>query len=200
MIQHREDFFGRSIGKFRIDQFNSVMTENYKSMLYKKYNVVGHLEFKQFDHDFLSLEEYLQQRRKDTFDLFDRFIIEHVDTDYYIDGFPYGFNLYNLFTAFKKVDIPLFTMLLFTNNFGIEEEVKELIEDYNDFPTIIYSFVTKTHCGSHYSHRDIDTSSITMPAVCMLGKPRSHRNALYRYFEDQNLLDRVAVSLRSKHE
>lgn len=195
MMQHRE-----GLGNERINQFKSHMTENYKSMLYEKYNIVGHLEFKQFDHNFLSLEEYLQNRKKETFSVRDRFIIEHIDTDYYVDGFPYGFNLYNLFTAFKKVDIPLFTILLFTNHFGIEEEVNGLIEDRRDFPTIVYSFVTKTHYSTKYSHCDIDTSSITMPAVCMLGKPRSHRNALYCYFEAQDLLDRVAVSMRSKHE
>ena len=172
------------------------MTQGYRDVVYNKYRVVLHLEFKQFDQDFTILEEHLRTVKKQSFDPDERIIIEHVDTDYYFNEFAHGLGLYNLFTAFKQVDIPLFTMLLFTNHFGIQREVDELAPDTNDKPTVIETFITKTHYTNNYRPILLNQDQIQRPGLCMMSQGRVHRHAMYHFLEKENLLPVVATSIK----
>ena len=169
------------------------MTQDYRDFLYSKYKILGHLEFKMFDEDFSVLEDYLRKLKKDSFDFNERIIIEHVDCDFYLPEFPYGFNLYNLITAFRTVDIPLFTLLLFTNHFGIHKELSKLCAD-GEYPTVIETFIIDPHWTDSYSPVSVNVDAIKMPAISMLGQNRSHRNTLYHFLKENNLLSYVAVS------
>jgi hypothetical protein len=81
-----------------------------------------------------------------------------------------------------------------TNHFGIDKEVKELAPDLNDFPTLIYSFISKLHYTNKY--QDIKfTNNIELPAICMMGYPRVHRLATYHFLKDNNLFNLVATSI-----
>lgn len=175
-----------------------LMPAAYRSVLYKKYNILGHVEFKYFDQNFLLLEEYLLARKKSQFDPRDRFILVHMDTDYYIKDFPFGISFYNTFTAFKKLDIPLYTMLFFTNHFGIEREIDKLVDDPADRPTVISSFITTTHYSNNYTPVDVDADSIVMPALSLMGSTRSHRFGLYNFLQENDLLTHTAISIRSQ--
>jgi len=174
----------------------TLMTPAYQKAIYAKYSIVLHLEFKMFDYNFDILEQHLLSIKKDQFFHNDRIIIEHQDCDYYLKDFPYGVGLYNLFTAFKKIDIPLFTMLLFTNHFGIEQEVKKLAPDPNDRPTVIESFITKTHYAEKYQPVELSSDQIQRPGLCMMGNHRVHRHVMYRFLEQEQLLSCVATSIK----
>ena len=106
---------------------DSLISPGLKKILYTKYSIVARFRMNEFDTDFKKFEKDLLSIKKDHFDADERILIEHVDTDYYLKEFPYGINLYNLFTAFKQADVPLFVMLLFTNNFGIQRWVYVLV-------------------------------------------------------------------------
>jgi hypothetical protein len=174
----------------------TLMTAAYCDAIYAKYSIIGHLEFKQFDHDFNILEKHLQLIKKDQFSHNERIIIEHQDCDYYLKDFPYGIGLYNLFTVFKKIDIPLFTILLFTNHIGISREINALAPDVHDCPTVIESFITKTHYSNNYQPIQLEVDQIQRPGLCMLGQPRVHRHAMYHFLEKENLLPLVATSIQ----
>lgn len=176
-----------------------LMNDEFKQVIYKKYNVIGHLEFKQFDLDFLKLEEYLQSRKKESFSPNDRIIIEHCDTDFYADVSEFGFNLFNLFTAFRRADFPFFTILLFTNHFGIDAEIKKIVTDTDDYPTIIESFITVPHYSNNYYDVEVDVNLIEKHAVCMMSASRSHRVALFNFLNENKLLDKIAVSYNVPH-
>jgi hypothetical protein len=173
------------------------MTEQYCNVLYKKYNVLGHFQFKQFDSNWIQFESYLESIKKNVYEHHDRYIIEHQDTDYYIlNDFPYGFWLYNLINVFKNLDIPLYTILLYTNHFGISKEIDRLAPDINDRPTVIETFITNTHYSNSYVDTPVEIDDIEIPAICMMGgTKRVHRFALFRFFEKYNLLDRIATSI-----
>ncbi len=173
-----------------------LMRSPHRKVLYNKYKILSHIQFKAFDKDFKILEDHLLALKKDRFDANERIIIEHQDTDYYLPDFPYGIGLYNLFTAFKKTDIPLFTMLLFTNHFGIKKEVQALAPDQNNTPTVIESFIVRSHYTNEYDHVTLDSDQIHRPAVCMMGQARVHRWAMYHFLANRNLLPLVATSIQ----
>ena len=171
----------------------SELTEDYINFLSTKYNVLGGVHLVRHDSNFDRIETMLSSLKKNHHPHNDRIVIEHFDTDYYLPEFPYGFTLHNLFTAFKKVDLPLFTMLLITNHFGIKKEVEKLIDDPGDCPTIIETFISTCHYTNNYRDIEINTDEIVMPGVSMMGVRRVHRNAFYRYAESNNLLDCIAI-------
>ena len=174
-----------------------LMTDQFQHAIYRKYNILDHFEFKEFDADWLNFESHLRSIRKDVYEHNDRYIIEHQDTDYYIEQtFPYGIGLYNLINMFKNLDIPLHTMLLFTNHFGISAEINRLAPDVNDRPTVIETFITNTHYSSNYIEPEINSDAIEYPAICLIGGTRRvHRFALFRFFEQHHLLNTVPTSI-----
>jgi hypothetical protein len=174
------------------------LTEEYKNLLYSKYNILGHLSFLDINDDFSILEKALMSVKKDIFEPNDRFILEHFDTDFYLEEYPYGFNIKNTFTAFNNSDTPLFTLLLITNHFGIGKEISALSLDACDYPTIIETFITKLHYTSSYNPLDVCVQEIVKPAICMLGANRSHRFALFNQFKEKNLLNNIAVSIKGR--
>lgn len=178
---------------------SKLMTINYQTAIYARYNVLDHCKFQQFDSDssWVLLENHLKNIKKNIYDPSDRYVIEHQDTDYYLaDEFLYGIGLYNLINVFKNLDIPLFTLLLYTNHFGISKEIDKLATDPNDRPTVIETFITKTHYTNDYCDLEIDSSCIEFPAICLMGgSNRVHRIAMFRFLEQQQLLDIVPTSI-----
>jgi len=171
------------------------MTERYKEYLYGRYNVLAHIRSQDFDYDPLKLEQLLSEKKKESFDSDDRVIIEHMDTDYYHPELKHGIFLRNMLNAFYKIDIPTFVLLLFTNHFGIKDEIDDILIDSNDEPTVIETFIYKPHILERYDDYPLQPERITMPAVCMMaGTPRSHRHALYDHMVKNHLTDLIAVS------
>lgn len=173
------------------------MTENYKKLLYSKYDILGHYELKWVDSDWPVFEKYLQSKKLQHYTPKQKYIVEHMDTDYYHPGFDHGFWLSNLISVFQAVDIPLHAMLLFTNHFGIEKEINVLAPDPHDRPLVVSSFITTMHYTNQYQPMDIDAEHIKYPAICMMGAGRTHRHAMFRFLEKHNLLETVAVAVKN---
>jgi hypothetical protein len=172
-----------------------LMTPAYQEIIYKKYDILSHWRMNEFDHDFCEFEQRLLSVKKNFYAPNQRIIIEHLDTDYYFQDFDYGIGLYNLFRAFRTVDIPLFTMLLFTNNFGIKQEVNQLVTEQADQPTVIETFITNTHYDCDYQPVDLAVDQIQKAGLCMMGQPRVHRHAMFNFLKQENLLSTIATSM-----
>lgn len=177
---------------------NVLMTEKYKDLLYSKYEVLGHYEMKAFDWNWLLFEDHLRSIKLNYYSPNQKYIVEHVDTDYYHPDFKYGFWISNLISVFKTVDVPLHALLLFTNHFGIDKEINKLAPDPHDRPTVVSSFVVTPHYTDNYQPVEISPELITHPAICMMGAGRNHRYAMFRFLEKHNLLDTVATSIKNK--
>lgn len=161
------------------------LPEKVYKLLSKKYNVIDVISFLDFDHDFDYLISRLSALRKDHFDVNDRIVIEHLDTDYYFEHCTVGVNLLNFFNVVTDIDIPKFVFLLYTNHFGIQREIDTICKDINDQPTVIESFISDLHYNSNdYIDYNWDLSSMSYNALCMMNIKRSHRSAVYNSIKD----------------
>lgn len=153
------------------------------ALLREKFNIVAEVLIMDVDRDFDKLYQFLVHRRKECFDPQDRILVSHFDTDYYDECFPVGVYLRNVFTAWQRADLPMFTMLLFTNHLGISREVDLLCQSRHsdDRPTVIETIVSQQHVRVGIVEPELDVDSISHHALTMLGTNRSHRHALINH-------------------
>jgi hypothetical protein len=166
-------------------------------LLSKKYNIIDVISFLEFDSDFNLLTSRLTALRKKVFDINDRIVIEHLDTDFYFEHCDVGINLLNFFNVAKDVDIPNFVFLFYTNHFGIEKEINSICKNVHDRPSIIESFVSNEQYNKNgYKNIELSVDSISHQCLCMMSASRSHRNAMFNSIKDisgDNLITAITI-------
>jgi hypothetical protein len=163
--------------------------------LAKKYNIISHWNFLDFDQNFDVLRGYVKKIQKEQFDFQDRIVVEHMDTDFYIkiDRYHVGVNLRNFFGVMTELDVPHYLFVFYTNHFGIKKEIDVLCQSRSlfDRPTIIETFLSQLHYKPERIY-DVDykADSVSYNMMCMMNLTRSHRNAVYRRLDriDKNKL------------
>lgn len=176
---------------------NTMIPLEIQKLLQSRYNIVGNISFQEFDHDWQHLERFFQTTRPEIFGPDDRYVIEHQDTDIYIEEMLVGINLRNFFQIVHKLDIPQYTIVIWTNHFGLQSELDLLChgQDPNDRPGLIETFCNIWHVADRYDNFDLDANAIQLHALTMMGANRSHRFALYNAIKDL-APDRVAISIK----
>jgi len=166
--------------------FFNLMPNKLMDQLKQKFNIIGHTKFTQFDHDPDFLRSLFASTYKTHYDSKDKYIIEHLDTDVYLPTSNVGILLQNFFEIVKEFDVPLHTIILYTNHIGIQREIDVLCQyaHPSDRPTIIESFSATTHLAPKYNDIDTNEDEIEHQALCMMGRTRSHRFALYHQLSD----------------
>lgn len=158
------------------------MPKPIKNILEKKFKIIDHFSFLNFDYQFEWLRNRLSQCKKEQYDHREKIIIEHLDTDYYFKECTVGVNLRNFFEMVNGLDISPSLFVFYTNHFGLKKEIDILCENYyeNDKPFIIESFIGELHYDSNKID-DIfyDFNEIKYNGLCMMNEKRSHRSALY---------------------
>tara|TARA_B110000211_G_scaffold226068_1_gene279168 strand:- start:581 stop:1135 length:555 start_codon:yes stop_codon:yes gene_type:complete len=179
-------------------------TKKYLDFINSKFNVLAHTNSVDFDYDYNILENLLAECKQEEFSSNDRILIEFFDTAYYdVKFLKHSILLQNIFTLFRQVDIPFFTILFITNHFGLQEEINSILNNHNDYdrPTIIETFIsTLSYDSTRVNEVVSDIDCIRFPALSMIGASRSHRYSLYNYLNENNLLDQVHVSIRGRKE
>lgn len=167
----------------------------------KHYNVLFSIDCRNFDLDFQELSKNLHKIKKKVFSPIDRIVLVHMDTDYYDEQLLQGLLIINLIRAFKKEDIPLYTLLFVTNHFGIDKEFDALLKDHdiNDRPTIIETLLSRTLLSDEFStSNDFNFNNIEKSGMCMMGIQRSHRVAICNFLTNNQLLPHVALKANFK--
>ena len=166
------------------------------------FNIIEQFETKQFDcgnMDFLISR--LKATRKETFDTLDRYVIVHFDTDFYWHG--HGINLNNLFSVWKSLDLPLYTMIYYTNHHGITEEINKLCcsSHVKDRPMVIETLINLINYQPRfYENFDANIDSIDRHGLCMLaGSQRSHRGATFNHLKHLQP-SHLAMTIHKKNE
>ena len=167
------------------------ISQDISDLLHRKFNIIARWNFLEFDHDFKILRSYIDSIKKNEYDARDRIIVEHTDTDYYINvnGCPVGINLRNFFGVINELDIPNYLFIFYTTHFGITKEIDALCRDKSlfDRPTVIETlpFFDEVHYNKKQDINDIDCDidSIKFNMLCMMHLTRSHRNAVYRQLD-----------------
>jgi hypothetical protein len=178
----------------------SYLLPKYRTFIYGKYNIIKEFKILDYVSDYTVLKEELAETKKEVYEHNERYLVFQRDDAFYLPGVPYSLTIYNLIITFIQLDIPLSTILFFTNTFSKEQEVAYLLDslkvDKNDRPTIIESFCNCTFLFEEYQNIDLSINSIKKNAVCMMaGTNRPHRNALYNFLLENNLLGNTSVSI-----
>ena len=171
------------------------------NLLRSKYNVLLEIDCRDFDLTPENLIDHLDRIKKDNFDVNDRIVIVHMDTDYYDELLPYGLLIINLVRIFQSKELPFFTLLFITNHFGIKKEFDSLLinHDVDDRPTIIETLLSRMLLTNNINtDNNTDFDKIEKPGICMMGAKRLHRILLANYLNKNNLLDKVALKTNFK--
>lgn len=175
--------------------------KNILEYLKEKYNILYISNSLNFDENYQRLCDEILEIKKDPFLPEDRFVIEFFDLDYYETVLKTGLHIRNIIECFKSCDIPMFTLMIITNNFDMDKEVDVLLEDWphEDRPTVIKTLSSKLTLENkdHYQPIDIDVDSIEKHAVCLMGgNKKLHRFALFDFFKSNNLFEKIGVGFR----
>lgn len=167
--------------------------------LNQNYTVIDSVQLVGVDQDFDLLEKRLLSQRRDHYGPKDLIVVNHFDTDYYDVRLRGGLILGNLIHLFKKIDIPLHTLLLYTNHIGLSKEVEVLCEDHdiNDRPRVFETIIDRSMVDVINSW-PFDTALISRHALCLMGSGRSHRHAIRNTIYDKNLRNNVYMAYRAK--
>jgi hypothetical protein len=174
----------------------------YRKLFEKHFDIISIIETKQFDCGKLGfLIDILSQTKKDCYGPKDRYIIVHFDTDFYWHG--HGINLNNLFTVWDELDIPFYTMIYYTNHFGIQNEIAGLCKnrDITDRPMVIETVINPiNYSSSGYTDLDANIDCVTRHALCMMaGNKRSHRFALYNHLK-HHIPNHIVASINGENK
>jgi hypothetical protein len=166
--------------------FTPWLDKDFQKLLEQHYNLLDIIETKSFDCGKIDLLiERLLKNKKSVYEVNDRYVIVQFDTDFYWHG--HGINLNNLFTVWRSLDIPLYTMLFYTNHFGIGQEIEQLCSwaDSVDRPTVIETFINPGNYNPEYTNIPVNIDAIDTHALCMMaGSQRSHRHAVYNALKE----------------
>jgi hypothetical protein len=175
--------------------------KNILEYLELKFNILYISNTLNFDENYQRLCNELLSIKKDSFLPNDRIMIEFFDLDYYENFLKTGLHIRNIIECFKSCGIPMFTLMIITNNFEMKTEVDILLEDWpaEDRPTIITTLSSKLtfEHKDHYQPVDIDADSIKKHAVCLMsGNKKLHRFAMFDFFKSNNLLEKVGIGFK----
>lgn len=179
------------------------INNDFKKILEEHYNVLGYYHFLDFDFDFDLLKEELIKQKPLIQTHRDKFIFIHVDLDFYLPGSQIGNSVYNLYKTFHECDISMGHIFFITTHHNIEKEFRALLtERYIEFnlPTFFYTIGEFSRlfsdCLTHSTDINVENniSKISKHALALLGFRRVHRNALYQFIKENQLINKIAVT------
>lgn len=146
-------------------------------------------------------EHMLASTRKDPFDDRDRYVVIHMDVDYFLPGVPYGLCMYNLIRSFQCADIDLERLVMVTTDQSAENLLCQIrpLTHSDRLPTVIDidgtggSWLRRPHTKGI---NELDTNRIEKHAVCLMRMERVHRNVCYHRIKQAGIEDRIAIRYR----
>jgi hypothetical protein len=180
------------------------LTKNFISTVSSKVNVVDTIDFLAINQDFEVLKKQLLETKR-SFSHNDFYLISHYDPEYYLPECPYGLTTFNFVRTFQEVDISLSRAIIVTNKTGYAKEFEYLIPKEMhqwEMPVVFDDCLSafKLNFLSNFSFDDcaVNSQEITTNGLSMMRAPRIHRNTLYNYLKENNLLDTIAVAFQNE--
>jgi len=174
--------------------------ESLFNLLSSKFNIITALNLRDLGISYDSMNVFrsdLMKVHQKHYSNHDRILISHMDTDYYDSNYPYGIWISNLIRTFNEFDIPLFTLIIITNHYGLKNEVNMLTTGNRKFkPLVIETLLSDALLGNYNNNVNklINSNNIQYSGLCMMGQSRSHRNAMYNFINNESLINNVALS------
>lgn len=181
-----------------IERPDGTLDPKMEQLLRTRYNLLDVIESKEFDQRPESLVPRLKLTAKPSFMPNDRYVIVLFDTVYFWHG--HGICLNNIFAIWQHLDLPFYTLLLYTNHIGIEKEVDALCRDLCQFdrPTVIETLINpRNYNHDQYHWQDTALEHIEHHVLCLMaGNDRSHRYATYAGLRDIDQ-ERLVMTIRA---
>jgi hypothetical protein len=180
--------------------YSSRLKQEVLNVIEEHHEIVATFNLVDYDHQMNQLADQLWQFRNTTFGHNQRLLIIHHDTDYYPSINSMGNTLYNFFRLVSDFGLPCEKILILTNLYGLEEEVKMAARTLcNSEPPV----VIRTHYWYDFPQLEkLDTTyavkhpllPITHLYTCFNGQKRSHRLLLLCWLAELGLLDHGMLS------
>jgi hypothetical protein len=166
-------------------------------LLHTKFDIKFAADCRSFDLNPEILLKQLQNFQSREFEVNEKILLVHMDTDYYDPLLAHGLIPINVIRVFRQLDISLHALLFVTNHFGISKEFDQLLHDQhpNDRPTIIETLLSNRILADSLQYlREISFDQIRKHAICMMNAKRSHRVAFYNFLVSNGLDDKISIS------
>lgn len=162
----------------------------------EKYKIRAWFDLRPYDYTPQLFNNILKPLSGYNFAPNERVVITHTDTQYYMPSSKVSFTLRNLHAALSHFLIPTEMILFFTNQYGIEEELNFLAQEFNFENPIkpIVSFYDVVGTTNTVLPIDLNENEINFSYSCLNGIERSHRSLLLSLLKENNLLDHGLVS------
>ena len=173
-----------------------IRPEHHK-IIKEKVNVVAEIDARDFDRDYSILESLLLKHKRESYTIYDKFLISAMDINYYDDLLPCSILVINIIRIFERLNIPFFTLLFITTHNGMEKEFDIVLNDHpkDDRPVVLYTMISNLNTPPTYDWiKYIETDNIERAGMCLMHMAKSHRVALYNYLIENNLDKQIAIS------
>lgn len=159
-----------------------------------QYKVLEIIDLVHFDHQLDKLEELLTVYKDYNFQYNERILILHHDTDYYPSVDSNGFTLYNLVVLLNRFQIPQEHLILFTNHYGIKQEVETLSAQICNTKPMNVIYTSLWYDFHHDPSVKLRALPINNLFCCLNGVNRIHRLITLCYLQEHNILQQGMVS------
>lgn len=166
-------------------------------LISSKYQILDIIDLVNYDENRATLDQLEQTLAKYCqfqFDSTQRILIFHHDTDYYISNQVSGFMLHNLFVLLDRYKLPQEFFILFTNHYGIEDEVKKLSYEICNSTSMKVIYTALWYDFPTTFNYDIQHFPIKKLFCCLNGVSRIHRLYTLCCMQENNLLGAGIIS------
>lgn len=166
-------------------------------IIQSKYQIVNVIELLVYDYQLNELAQKLHQYQNHTFDINDRILVLHHDTDYYPSLPSVGNTMFNFFKLASNFSLPLEKIIFVTNHYGIDVEIEKLSKSICNSPA---PEVIQTSQWYDFPDQDslrnqlTPTDSFSHVYSCLNGRQRQHRVFMLCKLQELGILQQGIVS------
>lgn len=166
-----------------------------------RYEILDIVDLVEYDYQLDKLDQLLSKYSNYVFLKNQRILILHHDTDYYINKNSTGFTLHNLCVLLNQYRVPTESLIMFTNHYGIKEEIAQLSKQLCNSNTLTVIYTSQWYDfpdSSIVSEPNHQSANIKNLFCCLNGVNRIHRLLTLCYFQKYNLIDAGTISYHFK--
>lgn len=178
----------------------NVLWDEIQEVLNKKFKILSYINLVSADLSPTTLDQMLKGFRDYTFNSNEKILIAHIDTQYYLPTCKFSITLYNLHQTLSTYGIPSESVIMFTNHYGIDEELKILAHAFNFLNpiTAFVSFYDTVGTTKNVKSINLNHDSIEYLFCCINGTKRSHRILFLSMLKHHDLFSSGIVTINFK--
>jgi hypothetical protein len=169
-------------------------------LIKQKYQIVNIIDLFDYDLDIESMADVLALYFNAEFTHSERLVVLHHDVDFYPSGNAVGNTIYNFLRLCSNYMISLDHIIVLTNHYGIESEIKSAASQIcnDDSINVIYTSQWYDFPSAPQNNDLPDNIDITNLYCCLNGLKRQHRVMTLCMLKEYNLLNNGIVSYHFK--